>query len=130
MSRRRSTSRVDPIGTVRPEVRRLWPNDIAPADWPTWEPSGPTDEFQWFSLDIDPVGDPGADNFQVAVATPRGLHHHRDCLRETLLVGRFEPAEVERVIREFVSWCAAGSWPEVVRLLRTRMGWEYDGRPS
>ncbi len=128
MSRRRSTSRVGPIGTVRPELRRWWPNDIPAGDWPTWEPSGPTDELQWFSLDIGSADEPGTNSFQVAVATPRGLLHRPEA--PALLVGRFEPDEVERVIREFVGWCAAGSWEEVVRLLRTRMLWEYEGRSA
>lgn len=119
MSRRRSTSRLCPIGTVQPELRRLWPNDIPPADWPTWEPTRPADEFQWFSADIGPADEPGTDSFQVCVATPRGLLHRREA--PVLLVGRFEPAEVERVIREFVGWCVAGSWGEAVSLLRTRM---------
>ncbi|MBN9521302.1 hypothetical protein J0H58_22740 [bacterium] len=126
MSRRRSTSRVGPIGIVRAELRRFWPNDVPPADWPAWSPAGPADEFQWFTADIGPADEPAADSFQVAVATPRGLLHRRESSAHALLVERFEPAEVEHAVREFIGRCTAGSWDEVVSLLRTRMIWEYE----
>jgi hypothetical protein len=113
---------------MTPEVRWIDPNDIPLAEWPTWTPAGPEEELQWFHLGIGPSDDPGAELFQVAVATPKGLLHGRRLGKDrALVVPRFEPAAVERAIRDFVSACDAPTWAGIVDLLRTRMRWEYEG---
>jgi hypothetical protein len=110
------------------EVRAIIPNDIPLRDWPSWTPADPSEEFRWFTVDIGPAGDPGADSFQVAVASPRGLRRSGAVGKDRALVVRqFVPEEVERAIREFVSVCEAYTWADIVNLLRTRMDWEYEG---
>ena len=77
------------------------------------------------------VGSPGADNFQVAVATPLGLRERRRKDKFIgLVVERFEPEQVESAIRGFVTGCQAPTWAGVVELLRASMLWEYDGYPT
>jgi hypothetical protein len=84
------------------EVRGIEANDIA--DWPHWSPAGASCELQWFTVTIGPPGEPGADLFQVAVATPLGLKDRRTKGKFVgLVVDRFDPPLVEQAIREFVA---------------------------
>lgn len=111
---------------MRAELRGIQANDIA--DWRDWSPSEPGDEFQWFTVAIGSPGGVGADNFQVAVASPTALRmRSREGKFVGLVVERFQPALVERAIREFVKSCEASTWESIVDLLRTRMGWEFEG---
>jgi Immunity protein 8 len=111
---------------MRAEVRWIEANDLP--GWPDWSASGPADEVQWFTVGVGPVGGPGADLFQVAVATPLGLRERRTKGKFAgLVVDRFEPRLVEQAIREFVAGSDALTWDGVVDLLRARMRWEYEG---
>ncbi len=111
---------------MQAEVRRIEANDIR--DWPDWSPAGPSDELQRFTVSIGPLGDPGADLFQVAVATPLGLRQRRVKGKFVgLVVDRFEPQLVEQAIREFVASSKALTWQGIVDMLRVRMHWEYEG---
>src|SRR5262249_31346000 len=97
---------------MRAEVRSIEANDI-PA-WPNWQPSGTPEEHQWFTVSVGPVGDPGADYFQVAVATARWLWaHSRPGRFVGLVVDRFDPSLVEQAIREFVVKVEAPTWQDI-----------------
>ncbi len=112
---------------IRAKLRAIEANDIR--DWPSWSPSGPADEVQWFTVSVGSLGGRGADLFQVAVATPMGLHERRDKRRFVgLVIERLEPPMVEGAIRAFVEDCEAPDWDGVVARLRQRMQWEYEGR--
>ena len=109
---------------MRPEVHGIEANDIP--GWPRWQSPTPQDELQWFTVSVGCEGSEGADDFQVAVATPLGVNSRRD--RDPfvgLVVVRFEPPAVERAIREYVAGSEAATWEGVVERLRTRMSWEY-----
>ena len=110
---------------MQAKVHGIEANDIP--DWPHWSPAGPAEEFQWFTVAIGAESGSGADLFQAAVATRAGLQERR-CKSKFvgLLVDRYEPATVERAIREFVAGCKAPSWEDVVDLLRARLFWEYE----
>jgi hypothetical protein len=111
---------------MRPELHGIEANDIP--DWPDWSPAAADDELQSFTLAIGWPGGTGADNFQVAVASPAALRirSHKGKF-VGLEVDRFEPELVERAIQEFVASCDALTWEGAVELLQTRMRWEYDG---
>ena len=111
---------------MRATVRGIQANDLP--DWPNWSPVSPADEFQWFTVAVGPVGGPGADNFQVAVATSRGLRERRrDVKFIGLVVHRFEPEVVEQAIRGFVEGLQAPTWEGVVEWLQRHMLWEFAG---
>lgn len=111
---------------MQAEVRGIEANDLP--DWPRWSPSGPADEFQWFTVAVGPPGEPGADMFQVPVATPLGLRERRRKGKFVgLVVDRLEPEAVERAISDFVAGSRAPTWQGVVEQLRSRMVWEYEG---
>ncbi len=111
---------------MRAEVRYIEANDI-PA-WPDWQAADELDEHQWFTVFVGPPGDPGADLFQVAVATPRWLWARgRPGRFVGLVVDRFEARAVERAIRDFVASAEGPTWREVARQLASKMRWEYEG---
>jgi hypothetical protein len=108
------------------DVRGIEANDIP--DWPHWSPPDALRELQWFTITIGPPGDPGADLFQVAVATPLGMKERRIKGKFVgLVVDRFEPSMVEKAIREFVANSQALTWQGIVEILRAKMRWEYEG---
>jgi hypothetical protein len=110
---------------MRAAVRGIEANDIP--EWPLWSPSSPSEECQWFTVSVGSAGTPGADLFQVAVATPAGLQERRDKRRFVgLVVDRFELRLVAEAIRAFVAASEALSWEGVVEQLRARMRWEYE----
>ena len=91
-------------------------------------PPGPDAELAWFTVSIGPVGEPSTDLFQVAVATPQGISGRRDRRRFVgLVVDRFESAEIERVIREFVASIEGLCEQEVAERLGRVMHWESAG---
>jgi hypothetical protein len=111
---------------MQAEVRGIEANDIA--DWPHWPPADVSCELEWFTVTIGPPGESGADLFQVAVATPRGLKDRRTKGKFVgLVVNRFDPPLVEQAIREFVACSHALTWQGVVDLLRAKMRWEFEG---
>jgi hypothetical protein len=111
---------------MQADVRRIEANDIP--DWPNLSPADVTCELRWFTVTIGSTGDPGADLFQVAVATPLGVKQRRTKDKFVgLVIDRFEPLLVERAIREFVASTQALKWEGIVDLLRTKMRWEYEG---
>ena len=72
------------------EVKTISANDIP--EWPNWTPSDSTDEFQWLTLTIGPVGTLEADLFQVAVASYSGLKERRHKTKFAgLVVDEFDP---------------------------------------
>ena len=89
-------------------------------------PTGPRDEHQWFTASIGPVGERGTELFQVAVATPSGIRGRRRKGQFIgLVVDRFEPARVEKAIREYVEATEAPSWELLAEKLGRVMRWEY-----
>lgn len=111
---------------MQADVRTIEADDIA--EWPEWLPVDAACEYRWFTVTIGPSGDPGADLFQVAVATPLGLKDRRTKGKFVgLVVDRFEPSIVESAIRDFVAQSQALTWQGIVELLRVKMRWEYEG---
>lgn len=111
---------------MRPELRGIEANDIP--DWPNWSPSAAGDELQWFTVAIGWPGGAGADNFQVAVATPATLQiRSREGEFVGLVVDRFDSESVRTAIQDFFDACDAPTWEGAVELLRKRMHWEFEG---
>jgi len=111
---------------MRAEVRGIEANDVP--DWPVWMPGEASRDCRWFRVAVGPVGEAGADLFQVEVGTPLGINERRaPGLFIGLVVERFDPRIVERAIRAFVEGRHAATWQGVVDLLRTHMSWEYEG---
>ncbi len=93
------------------EVRGIEANDIPV--WPNWSPVTAADELQWFTVSIGLEGSEGADLFQVAVATYRGLEARRRKAKFVgLIVGDFAPAQIEQAIRDHVASAQAATWEE------------------
>jgi len=115
---------------MRAELRAIEPNDypgwdvFAAANRPT-----PRDDFGWFTLYIAPEGDPGADNFQVLIATPAAISRAKGESRtfRGLVVEMFEPAVIAQTLRDQISSLQALTWEDLVDQLRRTMLWEYEG---
>ena len=112
---------------MRAELRGIEASDIP--TWPEWTSPDPAEELQWFTLTIGPPGDPGSNYFQVAVATPAGIKKRRDKKRPFvgLVVDRFDPPAVEQTIRDFVASAEGLTWDAIVKHLRRKLLWEYEG---
>ena len=109
---------------MQADIKNISANDID--QWPNWRPADSTDEFQWFSVLIGRTGASGADLFQVAVATYRGLEARRHKSKFVgLVVDVFEPRVIEQAIEDFVAAAEASTWEAVVEQLQTTMRWEF-----
>jgi hypothetical protein len=109
---------------MQAEVKDISANDVP--EWPNWRPTDSTDEFQWLSVAIGPVGTTGADLFQVAVATSGGLKARRHKTKFVgLIVDVFEPRDIERAIQNFVASIEAPTWEAIVEHLQPTMHWEF-----
>jgi hypothetical protein len=109
---------------LQAEVKNISANDIP--EWPNWSPTDPTDEFQWLSVAIGPISTAGADLFQVAIATSRGLKARRHKTKFVgLVVDEFDPRVIEQTIQEFVASIEAPTWEAIVEQLQTTMQWEF-----
>lgn len=111
------------------EVKAIQANAILL--WPTWEPTHPADELQWFTVYIGVLDEAGADSFQVAVATPQGLKQRRSKTPFVgLVVPTFTPETVEDTIRAFVAGVEAPTWRGIAEQLAPTMRWQFtDYRP-
>jgi Immunity protein 8 len=115
---------------MRAELRAIEPNDypgwdaFVAADRPT-----PWDDFGWFTLSIAPEGDPGADNFQMLVATPAAisLAKGNSGAFRGLVVNTFEPAVIAQTLRDHIASLQALTWQDLVDQFRRTMFWEYEG---
>ncbi len=109
---------------MRAEVKAIHANDIA--TWPVWEAVHPSNELQWFTVQIGPVGTSSADLFQVVVATPQGLkERRRDTPFVGIVVSTFVPAVIEQAICDTVAKVEADAWQDIVAQLQLTMRWEY-----
>lgn len=117
------------IRLIRPEIRWIQSNDHH--EWPEWQPSTEEEELQWFTVAIGEVGVEGADNFQVAVATPRAITRTASKRRGRyvgLVIDSFDATTAEAAIHNFVASLDPGiSWRDVVEQLETVMRWEFRG---
>jgi hypothetical protein len=105
-------------------VKSLCPNDIL--TWPDWQPAEERDEYQWFTVDIGVPDSAGADQFQVLVASYRGLRaRHPRQKFVGLMVDVFEPQVIEDTIRSFVSSIEGASWGTIAAQLQHTMRWEF-----
>jgi hypothetical protein len=114
---------------LRAELRHISPN--AYPDWDAFASSErrePWDDFGWFELNIGLEGREGTDLFQVLAATPAAVSRAKgdDKHRRILVVDSFEPADLARELREYVSSVTAHTWDEIVEQLRRTMYWEYE----
>jgi hypothetical protein len=109
---------------MQAEVKNISANDIP--EWPNWTPTDSTDEFQWLSVAIGPVGTTGADLFQVAVATSGRLKARRHKSKFVgLMVDVFDPRVIEQTLQEFVASIEAPTWEAIVEQLQPTMQWEF-----
>ena len=109
---------------MQAEVKTISANDIP--EWPNWRPSDSSDEFQWLSVTIGPVGTVEADLFQVAVASYRGLKARWHKTKFVgLMVDVFDPQDIEKTIEEFVTSIEAPTWEAVAEQLQPTMRWEF-----
>ena len=111
---------------MRAEAKSIEANDIP--EWPGWRSPTPDDELRWFTVSVGVQEASGADLFQVAVATPRGIQGRRDRGPFVgLVVDSFEPSAVEQAIRDYVASIEGPAWELIVRRLQAKMLWEYQG---
>jgi len=118
---------------MRAEVKFILPNDFATLgeNWEAWEPPDRTDVYQWFSIDIGPIGDDAADSFQVAVATPVGVKTKRKRANgrfRGIVVDEWCGAAVRNAIVDYVAAIHADSWEAIVEQLQADFHWEYSRR--
>lgn len=96
---------------------------------PNWLPKDAAEELQSFIVSIGSEGSEGADLFEVAVATCRGLKARRGRKRKFvgLVVNEFTPVSIEKAIRGHVASVQATTWEAVAQALGPVMKWEYAG---
>jgi hypothetical protein len=114
---------------MRAELKGIDPNDYK--DWEDFvssERPEPWDDSGWFSLDIGPEGEAGAEIFQVLVATPAAVSRAKGDRKgfRGIIVGEFNPEIIEKALRDYVSNTTGSSWPEIVEQLRHSLVWEYE----
>jgi hypothetical protein len=113
------------VTAMQAEVKSIIANDIP--EWPNWRPSDETDEFQWLTITIGPIGTVGADLFQIAIASYRGLNARQHKSKFVgLMVNEFDPQVIEQTIQNFVASIEAPTWEAIVEQLRSRMRWEFE----
>lgn len=101
------------------------------ADWDDfvqYRSPDPYDDYGWFHLTIGATGVTGGNDFQVCVATQRAVGRiKRKGFVPGILVDEFDPAIVEKAIRDRVDSVCVHSWEQIVDHLREFMHWEYEG---
>ena len=117
---------------VTPELKSYDSADIE--DLERWVPEG-SEVIYWMTLTIGLPGSQAADNFQVCVATPPGLHSP-DGLRTrpkggdqppAIVVQSYSWAAVVSEIERRLVACTGRDWSEVCEKLRHQFAWEYEG---
>ncbi|MGE5611819.1 MAG: Imm8 family immunity protein [Bacillota bacterium] len=97
-------------------------------DWQTWVPDDPHNVSLDFVVHIGLEGEPGSEMFYTTVATRRAIKERPDKSTrfKGFMLDPFITAEVEPLLRQFVSSIKGELLDEIWTKLRERMGWEYD----
>ena len=80
---------------------------------------------------IGPMGEPGAESFNIEVCTPRWLETQLDGEgaifgRHLLVVRNYDYEAIVKKIERFLDLCTGSDWPEIARKV-SRIGlWEFE----
>lgn len=114
---------------MKAEIYYLASNDHADwADFVRYRSPDPYDDYGWFHLTIGAAGVIGGNDSQVCIATPRDISRIRNRgFVPGIMVDKFDPAIVEKAIRDRIDSIRVQSWEQLVDRLREFMHWEYEG---
>jgi len=108
------------------EIKGCWSSDVD--DLEAWTPSRPEDVYYPLFLDIGPVGDKGADQFQIVVCTPQAIQSRPERRQAKLLVlSDYNWQKVRATLEKWVNECDGLDWDDALKRLRPKMHWEYEG---
>ncbi|WP_118988311.1 immunity 8 family protein [Photorhabdus sp. CRCIA-P01] len=83
----------------------------------------------WIELSIGVHDEEGADYFQVQICTPEWLCNHHwqpELIRHTLLVRKYDLAEIQKTITDYIEQCEGNDWMEIAQKLSRVFAWEYE----
>ncbi len=114
---------------IEPEIRDFDCMDHDPID--EYVPDRP-DVCYWLTVAIGAAGEEGADNFQILVATPKGLKAlkqagHKLGPEPPIVVEPYDWSSVYSRLEARVAKCSTHTWTFVMERLRRSFRWEYEG---
>src|SRR5262249_55860788 len=121
------------MSTIQPVLKRLHSPDVF--DLPSFSPADPACFGFLLQAMFGPAGSEGEESFDILVCTPRWLNGEVERKgivdgRHTLLVSKFDFAQLSSFLAEYAKTCAGKTWEEAAIKL-SRLGlWEFeDYRP-
>lgn len=114
---------------MRAEIKSYDSSDIE--DFFTYQPEDPLVFAFSLNFTIGPVGQTGADNFEVIVVTPdflRSQYSGSNCyfLRHYLLVKEYNFSTILALMTTYVNSLDAASWEELVVKIGRVARWEFE----
>ncbi len=113
---------------MKPEIKEIFSADVA--DLAAWAPNYLEDIYVGLQLMIGPAGEPGADMFQLLVATPQALRAHRlpgsrPSYQYCLVVHDYDWPEIRSKIEQIVAGCEGNDWLAIAEKLARHFRWEF-----
>ena len=112
---------------IEPEVKAAFCTEID--DIESWLPSAEKAISYWLQVDIGPKGEPGADHFEVRIASTKAMIEEAPTIcRATMLVDEasYSFDRVRETLDTVVSACGRATWEETAAALSRHLRWEYE----
>ena len=110
------------------ELKEIFSSDV---DFNSYWPENTRCFSLWLQLAIGSKESDGADNFQLHVCTPEWIEKQ---IKErngmfpinTLIVGEYDPMQIETLIRDYCASCIGETWEDVAKQLAKIARWEFE----
>jgi hypothetical protein len=114
---------------MRPILKGLFSADVADLD--SWQPASLEAVHVAVELEIGVPDEPGADLFQVVIATREALctRKHRGCCSPDshhLIVRSYNWRQILQTIEELIAQCEGADWDDCAGQLARYFNWEFE----
>jgi hypothetical protein len=103
----------------------------SPVGFEEFVPKDPNDFSVWITASVGPAEAEGADLFQLEVCTPSYIRNELLAGggvwgRHKLLVDRYDPELIRKIIADRVDHCDGSNWVEVAERVARFAHWEFE----